>query len=559
MTDGISFDVGGALPYIEDKIRALFGRDPRHVAAQQALERHLRITAKDASLVQIPGMDRPIPISEIYQPTRLVQKRGETRTTLRELIDRESDAIVFGGPGTGKTTLLRFWFTTLLRERDLLPLLFTLRWPGAAADLLTFIQGFDDRSLSRRAARIVLLVDGFDEIDDEDRRAVESALRNYASQHIGVFYVTCRSFYSVNDVVAPHWSIASFTAVDARNFVQSFGRAYGSDLDGHQIVAELRTRGLEEFLQHPLMLALVCILKSGAIPTLPRTTIALLRRAVDTLTFRWDEAKNVARRSRYELDGDDRVRCLMRIAFAMRNTVEPGSVVFAAADDYLRLLQRSDVSTDRLLEELAQWYGLLIPADDGQWSFSHRTVHDFLAARYWVENARFEPEKVTAWTTRAAYAACLTADATRSIVLALEHCADINVFTECLFNRAPFDVTNVAKAVVHHFSNQPESGFIQVTPEMVLIRTAKDFWSLCSQELVYAVLYATSPQQTMDRLLRWCSAVELALRGSTLPGRIVNELTSEVRTVAARVDVTMGDRRFDGFVSDLVRASVSSG
>jgi hypothetical protein len=59
------------------------------------------------------------------------------------------------------------------------------------------------------------------------------------------------------------------------------------------------------------MLALVCILKAGPMPSLPKNTVGLLRRAIDTLTFRWDESKGISREASVQLDGDERVRLLM--------------------------------------------------------------------------------------------------------------------------------------------------------------------------------------------------------------------------------------------------------
>lgn len=551
MTDGITVDFGSVLPYIEEKLRALFGKDVRSIGTQRALERHLRISARDATTVQIVGMDHPVSIFDIYQPTRLVRQRDRKVSTFRSLIASRSDAVIFGGPGRGKTMLMRYVFAKLASENEMLPLLFTLRWPGAAADMVTVVSSFAEGTLKRGKTRIILLVDGFDEINESSRQEVAGALRDFASQDIGQFYLTCRSFYSTDDVNAAHWDIAPFTTGDSREFIKAFGKAYRSDLAADPLIRDLRKRGLGEFLEYPLMLALVCILKSGPLPELPRTTIGLIRRAVDTLTFRWDEAKRISRQSRYDLDGEDRVRCLLRIAFAMRQLVEREHVVAFATQEHLRLMQRSDVSIDRLLEELAQWYGLLIPLEDGQWSFVHRTIHDFLAARFWVETVGFDAESVPEWNSRAAYAACLTGDATRAMVKALQRSPDISAFIECLANRAPFDVQRVAEAVVEHFQHKESSGSIEWS-DVVLIKTPKDFFGFASDDFLYAILQLAAPGTTLAHdVLLWCCILELSTRGATIPISVGSDVADRFGS-NARVMASMGNRKFEGVVGAII-------
>lgn len=551
MSEGISIDVGGLLPYLEDKVLALFGKDARHVAARKMLERNLRISARDATTVQIVGMDRPISIFDIYQPTRLQRRRDKRFAKFKDLIENGSDALIYGGPGRGKTMLLRYIFATMSREENVLPLLFTLRWPEAASDLDALVKAFSDSTLKLGKARVILLVDGFDEISSVVRLEVASSLRNFWSLNIGNFFLTCRSFYDIGEVSAPHWDIASFTQHDSERFIEAFGKSYGSALHAESVIADLRRHGFADFLEHPLLLALVCILKSGPMPTLPKSTIGLIRRAVDTLTFRWDEAKRLARESRYDLDGEDRMRCLLRIAFSMRNLIEPEDVVTRAAQDQLRLLQRRDVSVDRLLEELAQWYGLLVPVEDAQWSFVHRTIHDYLAARFWVETEGFDPNVVTEWNSRAAYASCLTSDATRSMVKILANSIDLGAFAECLANNAAFDVAQVAAAVVAHFHRVEDSGQVNYG-EVAEISTTKAFFPLASTDFLLALLDASSPRATMaNDVILWCTLVELSERGIAIPEDIGEDVILRFGE-ASVVAIKMNDRVHQGLVKDFI-------
>ena len=551
MSDGVSIDIGGLLPYLEEKVLGLLGKDARHLSARQTLERNLRISAKDATAVQIVGMDRPISIFDIYQPTRLVRRRDNRFADFNDLVERASDAIIFGRPGGGKTMLARYLFASLSKDKNLVPVLFTLRRSEAVEDLKTLVTAVSDATLKLGKARLILLVDGYDEVSTTTRQQVADILRNFWSLNIGNFFLTCRSYYDTAAVSAPHWDIAPFSVHDAEGFIKAFAKAYQSDLDASVVIRDLHDKGFADFLQHPLLLALVCILKSGPMPTLPRSSIGLIRRAVDTLTFRWDEAKQLARESRYDLDGEDRKRCLMRVAFNMHRLIEKEDVVIRATQEQLRLLQRPDVSVERLLEELAQWYGLLVPSEDNHWSFVHRTIHDYLAALFWIETAGFDPQTVTEWNSRAAYAACMTGDATRAMLKMLSSTKDTGPFVECLSNNAAFDVEKVADAVVDFFHRNPEAATVKRDSE-VEVTTTKGFFALASDDFLRALSEASAPGKLMsNEALLWCAIAELHNRGVVVSPKLRESVIARFGE-STPVSVSMNDILTRGSVLELV-------
>jgi hypothetical protein len=165
-------------------------------------------------------------------------------------------------------------------------------------------------------------VDGYDETTEKQRQLVSKSLMLFSSLSIGSFYLTCRSHYHAYDLKCQHLELGPFDRLDAERFIDAYSEAYGFEINAKALLKELDDHRLGEFAIHPLMLTMVCILKSGPSQEIPRRAIGLLRRAIDTLTFRWDEAKRVHRSSAIPLDGEERVRCLMRIAFDMNSPQE---------------------------------------------------------------------------------------------------------------------------------------------------------------------------------------------------------------------------------------------
>jgi len=93
------------------------------------------------------------------------------------------------------------------------------------------------------------------------------------------------------------------------------------------------------------------------------------------------------------------------------------------------------------------------PRKDGApgYEFVHRTIHDFLAAKQWVESGDFAKRHSFDWNARTGYAACLIDDATTVLKKALESPDGLPAATEIIGNYATFDHQIIADAVTKHF------------------------------------------------------------------------------------------------------------
>lgn len=495
MPESMSIDIGSLAYYLDERLRSLFGKDSDTVDWLGRLNRRCKVALEQAAWVQCIGMERPISIGEIYQPIQLeghyagaVKTRG--RTDVFKLLEQSKDALIFAGPGRGKTTLLNWMLLQLLNSKTRAPTLFLLRTERAVEDLVEFVE----RLASGKKTGLpncdgcIVLVDGYDEIDESQRKTVSEALVLFRSLGVGNFFLTCRAFYDVYDLKVDHYWLAPFTYDDSYRFISAFAKCYECNIDVAQLLKTLKNRGLWDFATHPLMLTLICMLKTSTLPDLPQNSLHLLKRAFDTLTFRWDEQKGVHRKSRLPLDGEDRVSCLMRVAYKMSGLIATQEQVEAYAKEFLNLLQRKiHVDPRQLLQEIAQWYGVLVQADGNKWQFAHRSIHDYLAARFMVEIGHFDPVKVRVWNSRSAYAVCLSHDGTRGMKLALESTRDLHAFTECLYNKIPFDPVEISRSILTHF--QRYRPFLhQSAGHWVTVTTDQNFCPLASERLLVELI-----------------------------------------------------------------------
>jgi hypothetical protein len=497
MNGDVSFDVGSAIPYLVDSLKSLFGKDSLSVSARHRFEHLSKISIDIASHVQCIGMWKPIPISKIYQQTRLYDSpvyNNEEEIKYIEIsriIENDENIVVTAGPGDGKTVFTHWIFMHLINVKKYTPMLFTLRLPDSISSLEIFIEDLKNvKYFSTKNTKIILLIDGYDEVGKKDREKISGILRVFRSLRIGKFILTCRSHYELFDLQASQYWIAKFNKNDALGFCENFMQAYGVETDIPAMLLELERKGFKSFTEHPLMLALVCILRSTPRLGLPRSSLGLIRRAIDTLTLRWDDSKGIVRDSAMPLDGEERVRCLMRIAYELDKLVGPESIILGSIMKHLKRQQVGGVDARKLLKELSQWYGLLVPVSLEDWTFTHRTIHDFLAARFWVESGEFSLNTIQSWDTRAAYAMCTVPDATRFIQRALSCDCEMHVFNQCLFNKAIFDTNEVAGSIIAYFSRK-KNVFHKRSAKCMSVKMlpSDDFFNDASVEFLESMIF----------------------------------------------------------------------
>jgi len=198
----VSLDFGSLASFVEDHVLKFFGKDPETAEWNSRLSRRLRLSIQHAQSVQCVGMAWPVNIQSIYQPLDLHQKDSNRSLSIWDLFERLSSAVIFAGPGFGKSTLLSFVCIRLLEKRQRTPFLFLLRSAQAVDDLEEFVRRLSAGKRPKELAKAgipVLLVDGYDEISTADRLRVSEALTEFSSLKIGPYYLTCRSFYDVYD------------------------------------------------------------------------------------------------------------------------------------------------------------------------------------------------------------------------------------------------------------------------------------------------------------------------------------------------------------------------
>jgi hypothetical protein len=536
MSDGVTIGVGEAYPFLEQRVLQIFGKDAATIEETKWLRSLHETAVQIASKIQCVGMPGPVPFEDIYQPTHLFRKgirktsnefAYDSRTqrsfvmaqaerfrpvSFDQLLSIDDDALIFAGPGWGKSTFLNSVFRVQLRNDDVWPVMISLRRPNSVTDVEEVVRIATKIKSKSSRSKLMLLVDGYDEIPAAERRLVSEALLRYQALKIGNFYLTCREYYSIFQLTAPEVRLGGFTKEDKYKFVRAFMKAFESPLDPIEVVNYFEDYGFSDLLSHPLLLTLACIVQTSIQTINPRSGLKLLSSALNVLSFRWDEQKGIRREEDIALDGEDRLQILRKIAHGAKTAFVPGLRAVTTAKQELTRMAHDKVDPRKVLEETAQFYGILVPSDDG-WEFVHRTLQDFLAAQYAVMTGEFARKIRHEWNARTAYSACLMDDATEVLISALASDEGLSTAAEILDNTSRYDPKRVSKAVIMYFDAPRRSIVVDIDAYRVSGQLSSDFLRFSNTRLLNQLIEDCISPRTPERdLLVGCCVFEFVQR-----------------------------------------------
>ncbi|WP_433399329.1 NACHT domain-containing protein [Streptomyces sp. CA-146814] len=417
----------------EERVHGYFPRDLRYEAGYaQALGVAYRRT-KVFGLDELSRHDSEWDLDTAYLSLEAqAQDRSATAPPLPQRIDTlltdRPRVLLRGEAGAGKTTLL-WWLAAHASARtlddDLAPLnglvpfvvpLRTLRarggtFPGpaeltSAAGLVVDAapEGWAGRILE--SGRVLLLVDGLDEVPPEDREQAHDWLSQLLRR-----YPETRCVATVRPLaVEPDWLRSEgFTELrllpmrneDIQAFVASWHRAARlSEQDDAERLDELERDLSRQFDQNPtlrdlartpLLCAVICALHRRRDGFLPETRWQLYRSALEMLLGHRDRRRRIGDPEGIDLSVEEHTQLLQRIAVWL---VREGQSEFTR-EQALRQLGRALAGMERvsaqgppakILTHLLNRSGLLQERSDETYQFIHRTFQDYLAAKEFVED-----------------------------------------------------------------------------------------------------------------------------------------------------------------------------
>ena len=337
--------------------------------------------------------DRVVDLDELLEADRA----ADTRMAALGLAETESRLLVLGGPGSGKTTLMKAAFRQALTVEPVahLPLFVKLRdyrsADGGVRSLLRQSlapcrlpdeEAFLDTSLAE--GRLWLLLDGLDEVATSE---IDDLTRELAA----LFDLSPDSRFVVTSRFgAMSLWLEGFTEVEmsplSTDQVGHFVALWFED-DGEKARQCLRllfsAPEMEELASTPLFLTLICLAYQRTLSVPPTRTQAYAD-SLTALLERWDAKRGIARENPFRYMTIDLKRQLLSRVAA--KGFDHGQRVWRQDDleheisAFLDEATPETVSAANVLEGLQVHHGVMQEVASRYWAFSHQGFQEYFAA-----------------------------------------------------------------------------------------------------------------------------------------------------------------------------------
>ncbi len=360
--------------------------------------------------------DIDVPLEQAFAPLMVLSGNNQERIDLFAFASAHRRMLVLGGPGTGKTTLMKNLVISILDRKcrdelnQLIPVFVVLR-DMAREDhsveqaVISALGKFGFKNANQfiesmlKQGRLLIVLDGLDEVG-ASRQAIAQRIRDFcqSDEHRHNFLiVTCREqsyrTRDLVDIIPVVTRVEPFSPQHMRVFLQGWPGYKGRT--ALRLYKELQGDAqILDICRNPLLLTILTglYLEEDEF-NLPTSRNQFYSRAIDELL-----THRPARRATSQRFPDfQKMQILQRVALDRLETVsaeeDPEVLLRQRLFEFARQVRGDDLKQsefDELIEEMVHINGIIKPASDDGYILGHRTFQEYLAAREAIRTRQSE-------------------------------------------------------------------------------------------------------------------------------------------------------------------------
>ncbi|BAY35663.1 putative signal transduction protein containing Nacht domain (plasmid) [Nostoc carneum NIES-2107] len=348
---------------------------------------------------------------------RISSGKKQERIPGLSLLERNTNLMVVGKPGSGKTTYLQKIVTECNAgklQAQRIPVLIQIRYFIDDGRIYAYnLEQFLGKlwGLSNTEVKFVLnqgkaliLLDGLDEVTGETGKQITKEIKQFTRFYPQVqIVVTCRT-QTLSDLF--NWQSQRFTCVEVADFNEEQVRVFVAKWFGAVCVdpkqRETKTQDLleqlfrednkpiQELAITPILLSLICIVFHHTGKFYSKRS-KLYKEGLELFLEQWDEKRGIYRDDIYrDLSVERKLELLSSLA--VKRFKQQQFVLFEGeeVEEYIEAFLGVDRKhSQRVLRAIESQHGLLIERSHNVWSFSHLTFQEYLVAKWFCDNRQF--------------------------------------------------------------------------------------------------------------------------------------------------------------------------
>jgi predicted NACHT family NTPase len=350
---------------------------------------------------------------EIYVSLKAFKASDRSLIEAENAVQKYRRLVVKGAPGSGKSMLLKYLALSYSEEgfKNLsdrpVPILLELNRLNeanltvekleqhlvAACDRHNFPKANRFISQGLKDGRLLLLLDGLDEVSSGVRSSVVRCLKDFLElekyKKCRVI-ITCRTAVYHNeffDNTEETLEIDEFSDQQMRRFLQAWKSEMPPEKSVEQLIQNLRAKPkIMALARNPLLLTIIAYLYTDTPFVLPHSRAEFYTKATDVLLELRDQERNIDNQYR----GVNKRRVLQHLALYAQNSTNRqqqdrrsllDSEVWEQVKQVLPSLNLEPKDANSIVDEIVKRSGLLLRIDGGQrYYFPHLTLQEYFVA-----------------------------------------------------------------------------------------------------------------------------------------------------------------------------------